>query len=116
MAGPDFIDHSLIEQAQDNKNYFKKHKVLLIKNNISFVIPCNCPLNVAFVGECIPRRLACTISTKNMHTGQIKVVSLVSGISISYFGIFSCRDINIQITLTEWKFISNDRKARKIGD
>lgn len=100
MAGPDLIGHSLIEQAQDHKNYFR-NKVLLIKNNISFAIPCNCPLNVAFVGGCIPRRLAWTTSAKNMHTGQTKVISLVSGISNLYFGIFSCTDINIQITLTE---------------
>ena len=102
--------------AQDNNNYFRITNPLLNKNNISFVIPFNCPLNMAFVGRHVPGRLAWTAIGKNTHTGQTRVMTLDSGISICYYSIFSCRDINIQITLTERKFISNDRKARKIGE
>lgn len=102
--------------AQDNENDFRNTNLLLNKNNISFVIPFNCPLNMGFMGRLVPGRLVWTAIAKNTHTGQTKVMFLDFGISICYYSIFSCRDINIQITLTERKFISNDRKARKIGE
>lgn len=38
------------------------------------------------------------------------------GIGVCYYSTPSFSDINIQITLTGRKFISSDRKARKIGE
>lgn len=40
--------------AQDNKNYFRITNPLQNKNITSFVIPFNCPLNMAFVGRHVP--------------------------------------------------------------
>lgn len=65
--------------AQDNKNHFRNANLFLNKNNISFVIPFNCPLTMAFVGGCMPGRLAWTAIAKGTHIGQIQVMSLDSG-------------------------------------
>lgn len=81
--------------AQDNKNHFRNAHLFVSKNNTSFVIPFNCPLTMAFLGGCIPGRLAWTAIAKDTHIGQIQAMSLASGSGICYYSIFSCRDINI---------------------